>query len=74
MWSGDGVGVKACAWPPLEGMDTEREPELGVALVCSLRSPPPRIEMCIDINKRSTALKNDNEDHPVVELRILFKF
>lgn len=36
MWRGDGVGVKACAWPPLEGMDTERKPELEVALVCSL--------------------------------------
>lgn len=52
---GDGVGVKACAWPPREGMG--REPELGVALVCSRRSPPPPREMCIDLKKWSTALK-----------------
>lgn len=74
MWSGDGVGVKPCAWPPLEGMDTGGEPELGVALVCSLSSPRLRMEMCTDLNKRSTALKNETENRPVVELRILFKF
>lgn len=71
---GDGVGVKACAWPPLEGMDTEREFELGVALVCSRRTPPSPTEMCTDLNKRSTALKNEKENHPAVELHILFKF
>lgn len=71
---GDGGGVKACAWPPLEGMDTEREPELGVALVCPRTSPPPPTEMCIDLNKRSAALKNEKENHPAVELHILFKF
>lgn len=57
-----------------EGMDTEREPELGVALVCPRRSPPAPPEMCIDLNKRSAALKNEKENHPAVELHILFKF
>lgn len=71
---GDGVGVKACAWPSLEGMGTEREPERGLALVCSWISPPPPRERCIDLNKRSTALKNEEENHPAVELHILFKF